>query len=349
MPRRPASIRAMSSAPVLQLAANENPLGMPPAAREAAAQAMAGADRYPDATGAQLKAALAARLGVPAGSVILGSGSCEILTMAAQALVQPGEGIVSSQYGFLVYGQAARLAHAAHTVVPARDFGHDLAAMAQALTASTRLVFIANPNNPTGTFLAGADVLAFLERVPPHVTVLLDEAYTEYLTPSQRYDAVGWVKRFPNLLVARTFSKAYGLAGLRIGYGIAQPALLARLEAVRPRFNVTSPALAAAAAALADEAFQARSHALNLAGRDQLGQGLQAMGLRCLPSAGNFVMVEVGDAAGLHRALLAKGIAVSTLDAYGLPRWLRISVGLPEQNTRVLQAVSAFQPAATTH
>jgi histidinol-phosphate aminotransferase len=266
----------MPPAPLLQLAANENPLGMPPAAREAAAQALAGSDRYPDGTGAQLKAALSSRLDVPPASVILGSGSCEILTMAAQALVQPGEGIVSSQYGFLVYGQAARLAHALHTVVPARDFGHDLDAMAQAIDASTRLVFIANPNNPTGTLLTGAQLQAFLERVPPHVTVLLDEAYTEYLVPAQRYDAIGWVRRLPNLLVARTFSKAYGLAGLRVGYGIAQPALVARLESVRPRFNITSPALAAAVAALGDDAFQARSHALNLAGREQLGQGLQA-------------------------------------------------------------------------
>jgi histidinol-phosphate aminotransferase len=332
---------------ILQLAANENPLGMPPAAREAAAVAVAGADRYPDATGTRLKEALSTRLGVARNSIVLGSGSCEILTLAAQALVEPGQGIVSSQYGFLVYGQAAHLAHAAHTVVPARDFGHDLAAMAQAMGPDTRLVFIANPNNPTGTLLTGADLLAFIQGVPPHVTVLLDEAYTEYLTPAQRYDAIGWVRRFPNLLVARTFSKAYGLAGLRVGYGIAQPALVARLDGIRPRFNITSPALAAAVAALADDGFQARTYAMNLAGRDQLGQGLQALGLRCLPSAGNFVMVEVGDAAGCHRALLGQGIAVSTLDAYGLPRWLRISVGLPDQNTRVLAAVRAFQPAAT--
>jgi histidinol-phosphate aminotransferase len=328
---------------MLQLAANENPLGMPPGAQEAAARAVAGADRYPDGTGAQLKAALVARLGVAPEGIVLGSGSCEILTMAAQALVQPGEGIVSSQYGFLVYGQAARLAHAVHTVVPARDFGHDLGAMTRAIDAGTRLVFIANPNNPTGTFLGGDALLAFLQAVPAHVTVLLDEAYTEYLMPSQRYDAIAWTRRLPNLVVARTFSKAYGLAGLRVGYGIAQPALAARFEPVRPRFNLTAPALAAAVAALADDAFQARSHALNLAGRDQLGQGLQALGLRCLPSAGNFVMVEAGDAAGLHRALLAQGIAVATLDGYGLPRWLRISVGLPEQNTRVLDAVRAFQ------
>jgi histidinol-phosphate aminotransferase len=342
-------VRVDSILAMLHLASNENPLGMPPAAREAAARALADADRYPDATGAVLRNALAQRLDVPADWIVLGSGSSEILTLAAQACVQPGEGVVSSQYGFIVYAQAARLAHAHHAVVPARDFGHDLLAMLRAIDAGTRLVFIANPNNPTGSLLAGPELQAFVEAVPPHVTVLLDEAYTEYLTPAQRYDAIAWVRARPNLLVARTFSKAYGLAGLRVGYGIAQPTLAARLNTLRPRYNVTTPGLAAAAAALGDADFQARSFALNLAGREQLAQGLAALGLRCLPSAGNFVMVEVGDAATLQRALLAQGIALSTLEPYALHHWLRISVGLPEQNERVLQALAALRLAPTAH
>jgi len=329
-----------ASIPILHLAANENPLGMPPSAREAAAQALAGSDRYPDAAGMQLRAALASRLDVPAANIVLGSGSSEILTMAAHALVQPGEGVVSSQYGFIVYAQAAQLVHARHVVVPARDFGHDLEAMLAAIDDRTRLVFVANPNNPTGSFLSGDELRAFIEKVPAHATVLLDEAYTEYLTPAQRYDSMGWVQRFPNLLVARTFSKAYGLAGLRVGYGVAQPALIARLNAVRPRFNITTPALAAAIAALADDDFQARTNAFNLQGREQLAQGLERLGLRTLPSAGNFVMVEMGDAAGAHAALVRQGIHVGTLEPYGLPRWLRISVGLPEQNARVLQVIN---------
>ena len=335
-----------ASTPTLHLAANENPLGMPQAAREAAAQALAGSDRYPDAAGAQLRAALASRLDVSTADIVLGSGSSEILTMAAHALVQPDEGVVSSQYGFIVYSQAAQLVHAKHVVVPARDFGHDLEAMLAAIDGRTRLVFVANPNNPTGSFLAGDQLRAFIERVPAHATVLLDEAYTEYLTPAQRYDSMGWVRRFPNLLVARTFSKAYGLAGLRVGYGVAQPALIARLNAVRPRFNITTPALTAAAAALADEDFQARSNAFNLQGREQLAQGFQRMGLRSLPSAGNFLMVELGDAAGAHAALVRQGIHVGTLEAYGLPRWLRITVGLPEQNARVLQALGESRGAS---
>lgn len=334
------------SSPTLQLASNENPLGMPAPAREAAAQALQQADRYPDPAGARLRAALSGRLEVAAECIVLGSGSSEILTLAAQALVVPGEGVVSSQYGFVVYAQAARLAHARHEVVPARDFGHDLDAMHAAIGAHTRLVFVANPNNPTGSLLPGDALLAFLERVPPHAVVLLDEAYTEYLSPAQRYDAIGWVRRFPNLLVARTFSKAFGLAGLRVGYGVAQPALAARLNALRPRFNVTTPALAAATAALADDEFQQRSRALNLQGREQLARGFSSLGLRCLPSAGNFVMVEAGDAASAHATLARQGILVATLDAYGLPRWLRVSVGLPDQNDRVLRAFGALQRAA---
>lgn len=326
---------------MIQLASNENPLGMPESARLAAAAALSGSGNYPDANGASLKKALSARLGVPADWLVLGSGSSEILTLAAQVTVEPGQAVVWSQYGFVVYGQAAALVHAKPVVVPARDHGHDLPAMLRAIDAHTRLVFVANPNNPTGSFIEGPALLDFLSRVPLAVTVLLDEAYTEYLAREQRYDSMDWVRRFPNLIVARTFSKAYGLAGLRVGYGVAQAALAARLNARRPRFNVTTPALAAAEAALADEAFVRQTFALNLAGRGELVAGLTALGLQCLPSAGNFVMVRVGDAQALHARLLQAGIAVATLDNYGLPQWLRISVGLPAQNRLLLETIAA--------
>jgi histidinol-phosphate aminotransferase len=326
---------------MILLASNENPLGMPESARRAAAAALQDAGNYPDANGASLKMALAARLGVPADWLVLGSGSSEILTLAAQALVEPGQGVVWSQYGFVVYGQAAALAHGKPAVVPARDHGHDLPAMLRAIGADTRLVFVANPNNPTGSFLEGPALLDFLTRVPPAVTVLLDEAYTEYLAPVQRYDSMEWVRRFPNLIVARTFSKAYGLAGLRVGYGVAQAALAASLNARRPRFNVTTPALAAAEAALADEAFVRQTFELNTAGRNELATGLSALGLHCLPSSGNFVMVRVPDAPALHAKLLQAGIAVATLDGYGLPEWLRISVGLPQHNRLLLDTIRA--------
>lgn len=332
---------------MILLASNENPLGMPASARQAVAEAMAGAGNYPDANGTALKQALAARLGVGTDCITLGSGSSEILELAAQVCVQPGQSVVYSQYGFIVYGQAAAHAHARATVVPSHDFGHDLAAMRAAIGADTRLVFVANPNNPTGNFIDAASLLAFLVQVPADVTVLLDEAYTEYLSPAQRYDSMDWVRRFPNLIVARTFSKAYGLAGLRIGYGVAQRALTARLNTRRPRFNVTTPAQAAALAALADADFLAQTYETNIAGRAQLTEGLQALGRRVLPSAGNFVLAHFGNAAAVHAALLAGGVEVSRLEPYGLAEWLRISVGLPAQNAQLLALLGNLQKSQT--
>jgi histidinol-phosphate aminotransferase len=324
---------------MILLASNENPLGMPESARRAAAAALEGAGNYPDSNGTALKNALAARLDVSPEWLTLGSGSSEILELAAQVSLKPGENVVYSQYGFIVYAQATAHAHARATVVPSQDFGHDLDAMRAAIADDTKLVFVANPNNPTGTFIDAAPLLAFLQSVPTHVTVLLDEAYTEYLSPAQRYDSIGWVRRLPNLVVARTFSKAFGLAGMRIGYGVSQPPLAARMNAQRPRFNVTTPAQAAAVAALGDAEFLARTYDLNTAGRDQLAAGFTELGLACIPSSGNFLMVQVGDAQAVHARLLAAGIEVSLLGPYGLPQWLRVSVGLPEQNQALLAAL----------
>jgi histidinol-phosphate aminotransferase len=324
---------------MILLASNENPLGMPESARRAAAAALEGAGNYPDSNGTALKNALAARLDVSPEWLTLGSGSSEILELAAQVSLEPGENVVYSQYGFIVYAQATAHAHARATVVPSQDFGHDLDAMRAAIADDTKLVFVANPNNPTGTFIDAAPLLAFLQSVPTHVTVLLDEAYTEYLSPAQRYDSIGWVRRLPNLIVARTFSKAFGLAGMRIGYGVSQPPLAARMNAQRPRFNVTTPAQAAAVAALGDADFLARTYDLNTAGRDQLAAGFTELGLTHIPSSGNFLMVQVGDAQVVHARLLAAGIEVSLLGPYGLPQWLRVSVGLPEQNQALLAAL----------
>ncbi|GER13503.1 histidinol-phosphate transaminase [Variovorax boronicumulans] len=324
---------------MILLASNENPLGMPESARRAAAAALEGAGNYPDSNGTALKQALAARLDVPPEWLTLGSGSSEILELAAQVSLKPGENVVYSQYGFIVYAAATAHAHARATVVPSRDFGHDLDAMRAAIGDDTKLVFVANPNNPTGTFIDAAPLREFLQSVPAHVTVLLDEAYTEYLAPAQRYDSIEWVRRLPNLIVARTFSKAFGLAGMRIGYGVSQPALTARLNAHRPRFNVTTPAQAAAVAALGDTDFLARTYELNTAGREQLAAGFAALGLPHVPSSGNFVMVQVGDAPAVHARLLAAGIEVSLLGPYGLPQWLRVSVGLPAQNEALLAAL----------
>jgi histidinol-phosphate aminotransferase len=325
---------------IVKLASNENPLGMPAGARAAAAAALAEGARYPDGSGHALRAALAERLGVDPSWIVLGNGSNEILEMAASAMLAGGRSCVFSEHAFAVYPIATQARGARAIVVPARDFGHDLPAMAAAIAPDTRLVFVANPNNPTGTFAGAEAIEAFLRAVPPAVAVVLDEAYHEFLPPALRADAVAWVRRFPNLLVSRTFSKAYGLAGLRVGYGFAQPALAGLLDRVRNPFNVSNVAQAAALAALGDEAFLRRTCEVNDRGMRQLEAGLRALGLQTIPSRGNFLLVRVGDAARIDRALLACGVIVRPVAGYGLPQWLRVSVGLREENERLLVALA---------
>jgi histidinol-phosphate aminotransferase len=326
---------------IVKLASNENPLGMPESARQAMLVAAADLGRYPDANGFELKEALSARLGVPQDWLTLGNGSNDILELVAHAWLQPGLSAVYSQYSFQVYELATQETGARANVTPAKDFGHDLPAMRAAIAPDTRVVFIANPNNPTGTFLPAAQIEAFLQSVPPHVVVVLDEAYNEYLEPSLWVDAVAWVKRFPNLVLSRTFSKAYGLAGLRVGYGVAQPALTDLMNRVRQPFNVNSMAQAAAVAALADQPFLQRSRALNAEGIKLLQTTFDAMGLQYVPSYGNFVLVKVGDANGVNEKLLKAGVIVRPVGNYGLPEWLRITVGLPEENRIFLDALGA--------
>jgi histidinol-phosphate aminotransferase len=231
-------------------------------------------------------------------------------------------------------------------VVAARDFGHDLEAMLAAICADTRLMYVANPNNPTGTFIDAATMESFLGRVPPGVVVVLDEAYNEYLPPEDRFDSTIWVKCFPNLLVSRTFSKAYGLAGLRVGYGLAQPALTDLLNRVRQPFNVNTPAQAAALAALGDQAFLQQSYELNRAGLREFEAAFDALGLVYVPSRANFVLVKVGAAARVYQELLKRGVIVRPVGNYGLPEWLRVSVGLPAENATFLAALPAALAAA---
>ena len=333
---------------IVKLASNENPLGISPSAKQAMQSAIADIGRYPDANGFELKAAVTAKYGVPSDWITLGNGSNDILELAARALVEPGQAIMYSQYSFVVYALAAQAIGARAIVVPAAGHGHDLAGMTTALTADTKVVFIANPNNPTGTFVPGKDIEAFLGKVPPDVVVVLDEAYTEYLPKEARYDSIGMVRRYPNLLVTRTLSKAYGLAGLRIGFGIAQPAITDLLNRIRQPFNVNSMAQAGATAALGDTDFLDRTAAMNTAGYRQLTEAFSEMGLEYIPSFGNFVMVRVGDddEAGMRTnlALLKRGIIVRPVTNYGLPQWLRISIGLPEENTAFIEALKHVLP-----
>jgi histidinol-phosphate aminotransferase len=333
----------LNEADIVKLASNENPLGISPKAREAIAGALDELALYPDGNGFELKTAIAAKLGIDLAGIVLGNGSNDVLELVARAFLAPGASAVYSQHAFAVYPLVTQATGATGIESPALNFGHDLAAMRAAIRADTRVVFIANPNNPTGTLLAADDLHAFLKSVPEQVIVVLDEAYGEFLDVNRQAPAVAWIKEFPNLVLTRTFSKAYGLAGLRVGYALAQPDVAGMLNRVRQPFNVNSLALTAAAAALNDADFIAKSKRVNDAGMAQLTQGVQAMGLEYIPSFGNFVCIRVGSvgnpANNVFQELLKRGVIVRPVGNYGMPEYLRVSIGLPEQNARFLAAL----------
>lgn len=329
----------LDEAAIVKLASNENPLGMPESARKAMLAEFDELGRYPDSNGFELKAEIARRYSVPPEWITLGNGSNDILEIAAHALLQRGESAVYAQYSFIVYALATQAVGARAIVVPAHEYGHDLDAMLAAIEPDTRIVFIANPNNPTGTFVPAPRVEAFLEKVPKDVVVVLDEAYNEYLEPELRFDSAQWVRRFPNLIVSRTLSKAYGLAGLRIGFALAQTELTDLMNRIRQPFNVNSLAQAAAMAALGDAEFLDRSYRMNREGKLRMEQAFAELGLEYVPSFGNFVLVRVGDAPAVYERLLRAGVIVRPVAGYGLPQWLRVSIGLPQENEAFLAAL----------
>lgn len=333
----------LDEANIIKLASNENPLGMPESARQAMTAAMADAGRYPDGNGFDLKAAITAKYDVPAEWITLGNGSNDILELAAHAFVQPGQSVIYAQYSFAIYALAAQAVGGRSLVIDAKNYGHDLDAMADAIVDDTRLIFIANPNNPTGTFIPGAEIETFLKRVPQNVVIVLDEAYNEFLAPELQYESITWIAQYPNLLVSRSMSKVYGLAGLRIGYGIAQPGITDLLNRIRQPFNVNSLAQAAAIAALNDDAFVEKSAKLNADGYLQLTNAFDAMKIEYVPSFGNFVMIRVGEDVGagarVNLALLKQGVIVRPVGNYGLPQWLRVSIGLPKENDIFIAAL----------
>ena len=334
----------LDEAKIVKLASNENPLGMPDSAKKAMLKAAEDLARYPDSNGFELKNVLAKKFSVPFEWITLGNGSNDILELTTRAVAHEGDEIVFSKHAFAVYPLATQAVGAKAVEVPATsELGHDLPAMLKAITPKTRLVFVANPNNPTGSFLTAKAIEQFIEQVPAHVVVVVDEAYNEFLTPVQQYNAVDWVRRFPNVIVSRSFSKAYGLAGLRIGYGIAQNNLTDLLNRIRQPFNVNSLAQAAAIAALGDHEFLKKCYDLNQAGYAQLTQAFDQMGLKYIPSSGNFVLVKVGDQADsgskVNLELLKAGVIVRPVGNYGLPEWLRISIGLPEENEVFIKAL----------
>jgi histidinol-phosphate aminotransferase len=328
----------------VKLASNENPAGASPRALAAARAALDDVARYPDGNGFELKRAIAARYGVAENAIVLGNGSNDVLELVARTFLAPGRAAVYAQHAFAVYPLVTQATGAVGIEVPARDFGHDLPAMARAITEAVQVIFVANPNNPTGTLAPPQAVHAFLQSVPSRVLVVLDEAYGEYLPDELRSDTVAWLHEFPNLVVSHTFSKAHGLAGLRIGYGLAHPAVADLMNRVRQPFNVGSVAQAAAVAALADEAFVAESRERNRLGMVQITAGLAGLGLELIPSYGNFVSFRVPDAQGVFDRLLRLGVIVRPIASYGMPDFLRVSIGLPDENARFLSSLAQALP-----
>lgn len=325
---------------IVKLASNENPLGASPLAVAAARAALDEIALYPDGNGFALKYALSQRYGVPQNHIVLGNGSNDMLELAARAFLTVGDKAVYSNHAFAVYPLATQSVGATGVSVPAIDFGHDLKAMLKAaIEHKAKLVFIANPNNPTGTFLKAAALLDFMRALPSNTLVVLDEAYNEYLPEECRYDSVAWLKEFPNLIISRTFSKAYGLASLRVGYAFAHGDVADMMNRVRQPFNVNSVAQAAAVAALQDEDFVRQTNELNRRGMAQITGELSSLGLEYIPSFGNFVAFKIADAMAVYRRLLELGVIVRPIANYDMPGWLRVSIGLETENDKFLSAL----------
>ncbi len=353
-PGKPVSelARELGLTDIVKLASNENPLGASPASLAAMQAALAESGLYPDGSGHALKQALAARHGLAPAQLTLGNGSNDVLVLLAESFLTPGTEAVYSQYCFAVYPLAVQATGARAVAVPAlpvtharMPLGHDLEAMFAAITPATRLVFIANPNNPTGTWVEAAAIEGFIARVPATALVVLDEAYFEYAVEAGCGDGLAWLARYPNLVVVRTFSKAYGLAALRVGFAASHPEVADVLNRIRQPFNVNSIALEGARAALADPRHIARSVALVAQERPRLARELAARGLAVLPSAGNFLLANIGSAAraaALNDYLLRRGLIVRPVGNYGLADYLRITVGLVGENSRLLEGVDAW-------
>ena len=340
--------RGLVESDIIKLASNENPRGASPRAIDAIHSALHELARYPDGNAFELKEVLAKIHGIEQNSIVLGNGSNDVLELAAMAFLAPGTSAVYSQHCFVVNRLATQARGAEGIEAPAREFGHDLEAMRAAVRDDTRVIFVSNPNNPTGTWIDASQVVAFIREVPSRVLVVLDEAYYEYLATADQSASIAWIHEFPNLLVTRTFSKAHGLAGLRVGYGVTHPGVADLMNRVRQPFNVNSVAQAAAAAALGDTEFVKDSADLNLVGMKQLTSGFDALGLDWIPSHGNFVSVRVGNAARVFDDLLERGVIVRPIAGYGLPEHLRVTVGLESENARLLDTLAAVLQAASS-
>lgn len=324
---------------IIKLASNENPLGPSPYALQAIQSCLEDLARYPDGNAYALKAALSSHLGVSSENLVIGNGSNDVLELSARAFLNPASSAIYCQHAFAVYALAIQAVGASGIEVPAKDFGTDPEGVLRALNEETRMVFIANPNNPTGTLLTPDELQEFISAIPSKMLVVLDEAYNEYLPPEMRADSVAWLGKFPNLIITRTFSKIYGLAGLRIGYAIAHPEIADMLNRVRQPFNVNSVAQEAAIHALQDHAFIRKSYETNLQGKAQLTRGLAEMGLAYIPSYANFISFYVGEAERVYQQLLQRGVIVRPIANYGMPEYLRVSIGLEQENALFLEVL----------
>ncbi len=326
---------------VIKLASNENPLGPSPLAVAALRKALGQLHLYPDGNSFHLKQKLAGKLGLSPGNLVLGSGSNEVIELLGHCLLSPEAEVVVSEYCFAVYPIVTALFGARLVVVPAKHYGHDLEAMRAAITDHTRLVFVANPNNPTGTVVSSGELAEFVQAVPPRVVIALDEAYLEF--QDEPVDLLPEIRRgaHPNLVLMRTFSKIYGLAGLRLGYGIGQPELVAQLEKLRQPFNVNAAAQVAALAAIEDTRHLERTRRLNLRGLKFYARAFRGLGLEFIPSSANFVLVRVGEGQRVFSEMQNLGVIVRPMGGYQLPEWIRISIGTTKENQRCLEALKA--------
>lgn len=332
----------LPAASIIKVASNENPFGPSPLALVAMQKAITGVNLYPDGNAFYLKQKLAGKLGVEPGHLILGNGSNEIIEFAAHALLGDGgdgQNVVVSQFCFAIYPIVAKMLGAEVVSVPAKQYGHDLPAMLRAITSGTRIVFVANPNNPTGTLAPRNEVIQFVNDVPDDVLVVMDEAYIEFLNDSVDLVPLVRLGARKNLILMRTFSKIYGLAGVRIGYGIGSPELISAFEKVRQPFNINSVAQAAAVAALDDDEHVRKTRANNFAGLNYFEQALRELRVEFVPSHANFILARVGDGAKIFEAMQRQGVIVRPMGGYQLPEWIRISVGTPSENERCLHVL----------
>jgi histidinol-phosphate aminotransferase len=329
---------------IVKLASNENPLGPSEKVLEALQNETAELTRYPDGNGFELKQALSERFDVAPDQITLGNGSNDVLDLIARTFLQSGTNAVFSQYAFAVYPISTQAVGADLNIVPAKDYGHDLDAMAEAINDQTRVVFLANPNNPTGTMFDQAEFRSFMGKVKPDVVVVLDEAYSEYVSDDNYPDGIELLSQYPNLIVTRTFSKAYGLASLRVGWAASAPEIANLLNRVRQPFNVDSFALAAAKAALSDHDYLEKSKEVNDAGMQQIVLAVEAKGLGYIPSKGNFITVDFSrDAASINQAFLERGVILRPVANYGMPNFLRVSIGTQVENQRFIDVLNEIK------